>query len=110
MQLGTAEDDLVRSKSRATAITTWASQVVPPAEAQLLQTKLNRLQEQAAQAASASAAEAAAQQNVIERLSQMLTVQQEECTQLQARLQVFLYNGKYQTCCCDTVMRLYNLE
>ncbi len=92
MRLSTAEDDLAWAKNLAAAIAIWSSQVVPQAEVQLLQTKLKRLKEQTALAASADAHEAAAaaidQQKVIERLSQMLTVQQEECAELQAKLQV----------------------
>ena len=93
-RLSTAEDDLTCTKSRAAAIAVWSSQVVPQADVHLLQTKLNKLKEQTALAASANAAEAAAaateQQRVVERLSQMLTVQQEECADLHARLLVYL--------------------
>ncbi len=94
VRLSSAEEDLACAKSSAAVRYTVLSQVVPLAEMQLLQTKLDKLQQQTAKAASADTAKAAAvaleQQKVIERLNQMLTMQQEECLKLQTRLQVWV--------------------
>ena len=95
VRLSSAEEGLASAKSSIASMNVWASQAVPLAEVQLMLTKLNGLQKHTEQAALADAEKAAKaeseQLKVIERLNQMLTMQQEECSGLKEQLQVCLF-------------------
>ncbi len=87
-RLNATEAELLCTARRASALRILSTQLVPRAELQILQLKLQSLEEQAAEAATVAASNASEQQRVIERLGQLLTKQQEECAELRVRLQV----------------------
>jgi hypothetical protein len=91
-RLCATEAELVCAARRASAMQILSAQMVPRAELQILQVKLQSLEEQSAEAAAAAAAAALEQQRVIEQLGKLLTTQQEECDELHARLQVRVYH------------------
>ncbi len=91
-QFALAEAGLFDSQRQAAKMRALTSQMVPRAELRLLQTELDEIREQFAEAAitaaSAASASALEQQGEIERLNMLLKSQQQEYVGLQDRIKV----------------------